>query len=145
MFFVYQYYQIKNSIKLKPNLAGISASGFDFESFIVNNSVIKTRIQLLVSFQSLISFTISELSIQVYKNGLLLARSTPGNLENKIRLKLEPGRINTIYQNFDIHTNIETINLIAAYKQKKPYNFNYKISFKILGITLTKTGTHENK
>lgn len=145
LFFVYQYYQIRQSIKINFALTNLSGQGFDFSSFVSNGTVIKARIKFNVFFRSLLSFSVSNLDLKVYRNGLLLGQSTPGNLENKIRLNFYPDVINTIYQNFDLHLNTETISLFALIQAKKPYSLNYKMSFKILGLTLTKTGIYESK
>lgn len=145
LFIVYQYYQIRQSIKVNFTLANLSGEGFNFSSFQANGTKIKTRIKFNVFFRSLISFNVSNLDIKAFKNGILIAQSTPGNLENKIRLNFYPDVINNIYQNFDIHLNTETIALFASIQQKKPYSLNYRLSFKLFGLNLTKTGIYESR
>lgn len=145
LFVLFQYFQIRNSIKINYDVTNLSGEGFNFNSFLANGTKISARIKFNVFFRSAIKFTIYNLNLQVFKNGLLVAESTPGNLENKIRLNFYPDVINTIYQNVDFRLNHETIALFAARQQKKPFTVNYQLNFKFLGIPLSKTGIYESK
>ncbi len=143
---IYLYFKfIISTIKIKfEGLAGIGFSGLDFNSLNSNETIVKARIKLLATINSAFAISFSELQIQVYKNGLLIAESSKGNLENKKQITLEPKINNEIYQTFDFHFNSELIDLIAKAKAKQKYTIQYNLSLKVLGIIINqKNKTYE--
>lgn len=145
LIFVVYISTIIKSMKISfGELANVSFSGFNFNSLNVNQTVIATRLKLIVTFNSFFRISISNLNIKAYINQLLIAESTKGILENTKKIILIPNIQNEIYQTFDFHINSELITLIAKLKTKQPYKIDYTATFKIFGITIKKTGTHEN-
>lgn len=142
--FVYIKFII-STIKIKfDGLAGIGFSGFDFNSLDTNQTIVKARIKLIATINSLFAITFCNLQIQVYKNNLLIAESTKDNLENKKCISINPSIDNEIYQTFNFHFNAELIKLIADAKAKKKYTIQYNISLTIFGITINqKNKTYE--
>lgn len=145
LIFVVYISTIIKSMKISfGELANVSFSGFNFNSLNTNQTVIATRLKLIVTFNSFFRISISNLNIKAYINQLLIAESTKGILENTKKITLIPNIQNEIYQTFDFHINSELITLIAKLKTKQPYKIDYVATFKIFGITIKKTGTHEN-
>lgn len=124
-------------------LTNVIISGIDFNSFLSNQTVITSRIKLLITFDGIFSILISGLNIKVYKNNLLIAESTKNIQENIKKIKLKPNVDNLIYQTFDLHINNEIGDLILKEKSKQDYNLNYKVFFKIFGISVNKSGTYK--
>lgn len=132
---------IVRSFKIKfDEFANVVLKGFDFNSLNTNQTIIVARVKLLISFSSFFSISISDLNIVVHKNGLLIAESTKGILENIKKISLSPNVDNQVLQTFDFHFNGELIDLIAKMKTKQPYKINYQVRFKLFGIPLRKSG-----
>lgn len=144
VFAVYVSTVIKSMKISFGELANVSFSGFNFNSLNANQTVIATRLKLIITFNSFFRISISNLNIKAYANGLLIAESTKGVLENTKKIVLIPNVSNEVYQTFDFRINSELINLVAKLKTKQPYKIDYVASFKLYGITIRKTGTHEN-
>lgn len=135
---------ITNSIKIKfEGLTNVNISGLNLGSFGSNQTVIKARILLTITFTSFFRISISSLNIKITKNGLLIANSSANVLENTQKITLSPNIPNQVYQTFDFHINNELIDLITKVKNKQKYTINYLATFKFLGITITKTGIYE--
>lgn len=132
---------IVKSFKIKfDEFANVAFKGFDINSLNLNQTIIAARVKLLISFNSFFSISISDLNIVVHKNGLLIAESTKGILENIKRISLNPNVDNQVLQTFDFHVNGELIDLITKIKAKQPYKINYQVRFKLFGIPLRKNG-----
>lgn len=134
-----------STIKIKfDGLAGIALDNFNFDAINANEAVIKARVKLKITIASIFAIKFCDLQIQVYKNGLLIAQSSKGNLENINCITLKPKIDNEVYQTFDFHFNSELINLVAQIKAKQKYTIQYNLSLKILGITINqKNKTYE--
>lgn len=124
-------------------LTNINLTGLSLGSFGTNQTIVKARMLLTITFSSFFRISISNLNIKVTKNGLLIAKSSENNPENIKRLILAPNIANQVYQTFDFHINNELIDLITKAKNKQKYTINYLATFKFLGITITKTGIYE--
>lgn len=136
---------IVRSFKIKfDGLANVSFKGFDFNSLNTNQTVINARIKLLISFNSLLGISISNLNIKAFKNGILIAESTKSILENTKKINLKPNVENEVYQTFDFHINNELADLILKLKTKQQYSINYQASFKLFGFPINKSGIYNN-
>lgn len=135
---------VVKSFKIKfDGLTNVIISGVDINSLISNQTIITSRVKLIITFSSFFSISISNLNVKVYKNKLLIAESTKGINENEKKITLAPNVENSVYQTFDLHFNYETLDLALKEKSKQNYTLSYVTSFKLFGFPVTKNGTFE--
>lgn len=123
-------------------LENVVFTGFNLNSLTLNQTIVTVRLKLIITLTSLFNIVISNLNIKAYKNGLLIAESTPNFAENIKKITLSPNIKNEVYQTFNFHLNAELLGLIRDMKLKQPYSIDYQASFKIFGIPVSKKGTH---
>lgn len=132
-----------SSLKINfGELENVVFSGFNLNSLSLNETIITVRLKLIIIFSSIFNIIISNLNIKAYKNGLLIAESTPNFAENIKKITLVPNIKNEVYQTFNFHLNVEMLGLIKDIKLKQTYSINYQASFKIFGIPVNKKGTY---
>ncbi len=133
-----------DSIDFNINLGGINFKNLSTEAVSNGKGYVTLRLGFVIKFIGLFNISFSDLKISAYFRKLLLARSTD-NIDNKKKIILVSGINNSIYHDFDIQVNANTIDLSYLISAGKEYAIDYALSFKILGLTVNYTGTYINK
>lgn len=135
---IYYINKVQKSFDVSFKLNDVKLNNLSFESLDAGQSFIRTRVEFLVKFVSAFKINFSELNLEVYYKGVLVAKSADV-IENFQSVTLIPNVNNLVYHTFDLKINSSLIDLIFKIKSKQSYTLDYKLSVKIFGIKINKS------
>lgn len=137
---IYYVNKVQRSFTVSFKLNDVKLNNISLESLDAGQSFIRTRVEFLVSFIAAFKIVFSELYLEVYYKGVLVAKSADA-IENFKSVTLSPNVNNLVYQTFDLKINSSLVDLIFKIKSKQDYTLDYKLSVKIFGIKINKNNS----
>lgn len=137
---IFYIYSVKKSFTVKPHLDDINVN--DLNSFGEGKTFISLRLQLIIKFFAFFNISFSNLRLQIYSNKILVAKSSDV-AENFKPITLIRDIDNIVYYNFDVFISKETFDLLYKMKMKEPFQFQFYLTARILGITVNYNGTYK--